>query len=162
VFLASRGDATKTLSTSLRNMLSMPLLYAAILGLAFNFSGLAVPDPLLKATDLAGKAAAPAMLVVLGMQLASARVRQDWRLLSLGTILKLVAAPLIAVAFAGLLRLNGLSWQIAILETATPTAVSTVIISEEFEASPAFASSMVLVTTIFSLATLTATLALIS
>jgi predicted permease len=162
VFLASRGGKAGSVRASLRNMFGMPLLYAAVLGLVVNFAGITVPAPLLKATDLAGKAAVPVMLLVLGMQLASARVGEELKFVSVGAILKLFVAPMVALGFAGLLRLSGLPWQIAILETAMPTAVSTVIISQEFEASPAFTSSMVLVTTVLSVATLTGALALIS
>lgn len=162
VFLASLGGKAGSVAASLKNMLGMPLLYAALLGLACNFAGVTVPAPLLKATDLAGKAAVPVMLLVLGMQLAGARLGEELRFIGVGTVLKLFVAPAIAMAFASLLHLSGLPWQIAILEAAMPTAVSTVIISQEFEASPAFASSMVLVTTILSVATLTATLAVLS
>ena len=162
VFLASRGGRSDGFKESLRSVLGMPLLYAAILGLIVNFTRFSVPAPLMKAVDLAGKAAVPVMLVNLGMQLAGSRLGQDWRVLSAGTVLKLLAAPALTLGLAAALRLSGVAWQVALVEAATPTAVTTVIVCDEFDASPALASSMVLVTTIFSLFTITGLLALIT
>lgn len=162
VYLASRGGRAGSISASLRNVVSMPLLYGVLLGLLVNFTGWRVPAPLLKTADLAGRAAVPTMLLVLGMQLARSRLGDDRLVLSVGTVLKLIIAPLIALLFATMLRMTGVTWQVALVESATPTAVTTVIISEEFEASPRLASGMVLITTLCSLVTLTVLLALIS
>jgi len=102
------------------------------------------------------------MLLVLGMQLSRVRLDRHLALISLGAVMKLVAAPLVALVFASLLRLAGVAWQVALVQSAMPTAVTTVIISEEFEASPVTTSGMVLVTTVLSIASLTALLALIT
>jgi malate permease and related proteins len=162
VYLASRGGEAGTVRKSLRNTLTMPLLYAAVLGLAFNLSGWSVPEPLMKAIELAGRAAVPLMLLVLGMQLARSRLGNDLRILSLGSALRLIVGPALGLAFATLLALRQVSWQVAILESAMPTAVTTVILSEEFGASTDLASGMVLITTLLSVITLTGLLALIS
>ena len=162
VFLASRGGRAGTITASLRNAVRMPILYAALLGLVFNFTGWESPAPIMKATELVGRASVPMMLLVLGMQLTRIRLGEDLLHITLGTVLRLVGAPAVALLLAGLLRLTGVAWQVAIIQSAMPAAVTNIIISEEFEAAPEFASGMVLVTTLASVVTLTGVLSLIT
>ncbi len=157
VFLSARGRATAQLA--LRRMISMPLLYATILGLIFNLGNLTVPATLAKAIHLVGQAAVPSMLLVLGVQLAETfRSRQRWvHLTALGalTVLRLVIAPALAWLFAGLVGLNGLARDVSVLETAMPTAVMTTILATEFDSDAPFAALGVMVTTLLSLPTVT-------
>ncbi len=157
VFLSARGRATAQLA--LRSMISMPLLYATILGLIFNLGNLTVPATLAKAIHLVGQAAVPSMLLVLGVQLAETfRSRQRWvHLTALGalTVLRLVIAPALAWLFAGLVGLNGLARDVSVLETAMPTAVMTTILATEFDSDAPFAALGVMVTTLLSLPTVT-------
>ena len=161
VFLASRGGKAGTVGDSLKNVLRMPILYAALLGLLFNVTGWIVPEPLMKATELAGRASVPVMLLLLGMQLTRIRLGRDWPHITAGAALRLIAAPAVSALLAGGLHLAGVAWQVAIVQAAMPTAVTNIIISEEFESAPEFASGMVLFTTIASVVTLTGLLRLI-
>jgi len=161
VFLASRGGKAGTVSASLKNALRMPILYAALIGLLFNLTNATVPEPLMRTTDLAGRAAVPVMLIVLGMQLTRIRLGQDLPRITVGTVLRLIVGPAVSLLLAGLLNLAGVAWQVAVVQAAMPTAVTNVIISEEFESAPEFASGMVLLTTLASVITLTGLLRLI-
>jgi predicted permease len=67
VYLSARGRATAQMA--LRRMVSVPLLYATLLGLVFNLGNLTVPEPLGKAVHVLGQASVPIMLVVLGARL---------------------------------------------------------------------------------------------
>lgn len=160
VFIASRGGKAGSISASLRNTFKMPILYAALLGLLFNFAGWTVPDPLARATELAGRASVPLMLLLLGMQLTRIRLARDLPRITVGATLRLIGGPMVSLALAGILQLNGVAWQVAIVQAAMPTAVTNIILSEEFESAPEFASGMVLLTTIASVATLTGLLGL--
>jgi len=162
VYLASRGGAAATVKASLRNMLTMPILYAALAGLVVNLTQAQVPTAIMRSTELAGRASIPMMLLLLGMQLTQTRLGEHVKLLSIGTFLKLIAAPAIGLAFATILRMEGVAWQVAIVESAMPTAVTNVIITTEFESASDIASGMVLVTTLTSVFTLTLLLALIT
>ena len=75
VYIASSGHSNVT--KSLAAVFKMPLLYAALLGLAFNAFHLTLPDPISLAIELAAAAALPVMLVNLGLELAP---RKDKRL----------------------------------------------------------------------------------
>jgi predicted permease len=164
VYLSARGRATAQLA--LRRMVSMPLLYATILGVVFNLGNLTVPETLAKAIHLLGQAAVPSMLLVLGVRLAEIfQCRQRMvHLPALGavTVLRLIVAPALAWLFAGLVGLNGLARDVSVLETAMPTAVMTTILATEFDSDASFAALCVMVTTLVSLPTVTILLNLLT
>ena len=164
VYLSARGRATARLA--LRRMLSMPLLYAAILGLVFNLGGLTIPEALAKAIHVLGQASVPIMLVVLGVRLAETfQSRQRMvHLPALGVVavLRLIVAPALAWLFASLMGLHGLARDVSVLETAMPTAVMATILATEFDSDASFAALSVMVTTLLSLPTVTILLNLLS
>jgi len=60
------------------NTLKLPLVYAVTVGLIFATSRPhSDADPLTKAIDLASGAAVPTMLVILGIELAHAKIEAD-------------------------------------------------------------------------------------
>lgn len=157
VYLSASGRASAW--TALRRVAGVPLAYAALLGLAFNLSGLNVPEPLGKAVHLLGQASVPAMLVVLGVKLAETLQsrRQGLNLPALGTVtlVRLVVAPALAWFIAGAVGLHGLARDVTVLQSAMPTAVITTILATEFDSDPPFAAMCVLITTLGSLLMLT-------
>ena len=157
VYLSARGRASSLVA--LRRVASVPLIYAAVLGLIFNLYGWIAPEPLQKAVHLLGQASVPAMLVVLGMSLAETfrNSGQGLPLQALGivTVGRLLVAPALTWAVAGLVGLTGLARDVTVLESAMPTAVITTILATEFDTNPPFAAMCVLITTLFSLPTVT-------
>jgi len=157
VYLAARGCSTGTLA--IRRLASVPLVYAAILGLALNMAHFAVPEPLSKAIHLLGQASVPVMLVTLGIQLAQTS-HDKWRgihIPALATVIlaRSFIAPALALLAAVLLGLSGLTRNVVITQSAMPTAVMTTIIAAEFECDSSFVTAAVLSTTLISLVTLT-------
>lgn len=157
VYLTARGRVPP--ASALRRVLGVPLVYAAALGLALNLSHWVVPEPLQKAIHLLGQASVPAMLTVLGVNLAeTARTERDmvhWGALGVAVGLRLIVAPALAWLLSSTLGLNELTRDVVTLESAMPTAVITIILANEFESDPPFASMCVLVSTLASLLTLT-------
>lgn len=164
VYLAARGRAS--IGMALRRVLRVPLAYAAVLGLAFNLLGVALPEPLLKSVDLLGQAAVPVFLAVLGIQLAQTfQARQRPRhlaALAVVTLGRLCLAPAIALLIAWSLGLNGLSQDVVTLQCAMPTAVITTVLATEFEADTSFITLSIFATTIASVVTVTLWLNLIA
>lgn len=157
VYLTARGRVPP--STALRRVLGVPLVYAAALGLALNLSHLAIAEPLQKAIHLLGQASVPAMLTVLGVNLAETVSNQrnavHWPALIAAVGLRLIVAPALAWVLGSALGLSGLTRDVVTLESAMPTAVITIILANEFESDPSFASMCVLASTLASLLTLT-------
>jgi len=144
---------------AIRRLASVPLVYAAILGLALNVAHFTVPEPLAKAIHLLGQASVPVMLVTLGLQLAQTG-HDKWQgihvpALATAVAVRLLIAPALALLAALLLGLSGLTRNVVIAQSAMPTAVMTAIIAAEFECDNSFVTAAVLSTTIISILTLT-------
>ncbi len=157
VYLSARGRAS--VREALGRVVRMPLVYAAVVGLALNLSGITPPDALSKAAHLLGQASVPAMLVLLALSLVGAIRDRHYRVnvpaLGAVAVARLVIAPLMATGIAALIGLQGLTRDVTILQNAMPTAVITTILATEFDSDPPFAALAVLVTTLASLFTVT-------
>lgn len=160
VFLASWGRAS--ILKSLKNAISVPGPYAAGLGLLVNFAHLPLPDLVMRVAYILQGAAVPLMLLLLGIQIARVEFRGGpWPIILGASGLRLVGGPLIGIAVATALGLEGVTWQVAVIQSAMPTAVVTTILATEFESDPQITSSVVLVSTLSSVATLSVLLYLV-
>ncbi|MBN1247186.1 MAG: AEC family transporter [Anaerolineae bacterium] len=159
VFIAARGQAASP-RESLKRVLSVPVLYAALIGLVVNVTGLRLPEPILKAANVMGQGLVPASLLVLGAQvlwsLEARRRPAKTGPLAIATMGRLVVAPLLAFAIGDLVGLEGLTQKVLTLESATPAAVMSLVLATEFDTDVPFAALAVLVTTLVSLVTVTA------
>lgn len=160
VYIAARGR--QQARDALRNALKVPLAYAGLLGLLVWATGISVPVPIERSAALAGQAAVPVMLVLLGVQLADVRLRDDMGRMTLAAATKLIAAPLIGFALAGPLGLSGVNRQAAILESAMPSAVMATVLATEYDTAPQFTAGVVMLSTLGSLVTVTLVITLLS
>jgi len=153
VYIASSGRTD--MRASLRAVTKMPVVYAAVLGLAFNMLHWSLPEPIARALDLAAAAALPVMLANLGLELARARLRDyDWRVMTAAGI-KLLVAPVVALALAAAMNMQGLTRSVSVVEASMPTAVMASLIATEFQARPDFVTNVVFISTLGSTITLT-------
>jgi malate permease and related proteins len=138
-----------------------PALLAMIPVLFFYGTGFEVPLFLSRTTGLLGKAMIPMLLLTLGVQLSevgSFRINLD---VFIATSLRLIAAPLLAAGLFIFFSLSAIEIKSGILQSAMPVAVLVSIISIEYNIVPAFVTTTVLFSTIFSILTLTALLTLV-
>ncbi len=157
VTIASLGSAS--LKESLARLAGIPAIYAAALGGLFNAFNWPIPFPLERTVSLLSDATIPAMLIVLGLQVQRGQRSWEFKALAFATGMRLVGGALIALLTAGLLGLRGAALNAGVIEAATPTAVMTTILATEFDARPAFVTSVVFITTLLSPLTLTPLLA---
>ncbi|HSD20617.1 MAG TPA: AEC family transporter [Anaeromyxobacter sp.] len=121
----------------------------------------ALPLSVSRSVGLLGGAMIPTMLLALGLQLAEAgRLRVTPDVVAV-TVLRLVAAPLVAAAIVGSFRLGDLERATGILQSGTPAAILVAIIAVEHDIAPPFVTTAVIFSTICSLPTLTVLLALV-
>jgi predicted permease len=164
VSIAAGSDGSGWRS-AVRRMLAVPPVYAAlgavlVRALAIDMTQ-PVLEPILAGVDIAGQAAIPVMLTILGMQLAQTSIAQHLSLALAASGLRLVAAPAIAWIAAALIGLTGLARQTSIVEASMPAAVINIILATEYRTAPAFVTSAVLISTLISPFTLTLILALL-
>lgn len=158
---AERGLAREVLLRTLR----MPQVYATIAGLlvqATGFDPAAQTGPLLggfRALALLGEASLPMMLIVLGVQLAGGVAREEPRLVALTSLLRLVVSPLVAYGLGRALGMDQLSLAVGVMLAGMPAAVNSTIIALEFDSRPSLVVATVIATSLLSLLTLSAILA---
>lgn len=158
VYLAARGTSSGRRETW-RRVLSVPVIYAAVVGLVFNLTGLALPEPVFRAVHILAQGLVPSSLVVLGAQLVAAFQQRHrvshWTSLVAVCLVRLLVAPLLAYVIGGLIGLNPLARRVLTLESATPSAVMSLVLATEFDADVPFAALSILTTTMASLLTVT-------
>jgi malate permease and related proteins len=158
-YLASRGK--NSVGRSVLNMLKLPALYAAIAALILRDLNFMTPDFISKPVALVGNAAVPVLLLLLGMQLARTRIRGDLTLISIATFIKLVVTAALSIGLAAAMGMEGLTRAVCVTEASMPSAVTTIMMSIEFEADPDFVTSVVFLSTLLSSITLTLTFAVL-
>lgn len=152
--LIAQGQGVKW-QEALRNTLKIPIFYGMGLALLCKLFAWQPPGFILRATDLLGQATIPIMLVLLGMQLSRTKVSMNWGFFSLATMIRLLVGPLLAIALAALLGLDGLTRKIVILQTSTPAAVLPLLYTLRFNTRPDLVSGTILLSTLCSAITLT-------
>lgn len=153
VYIASVGRSSAR--QALVGLAKVPVIYAIVLALGLRELGWTVPLPLMRAVDLAGGAAIPMMLVILGMQVARIRLPASKRLLGVAVGLRLLLSPAIGIALAAFLGMAGAERQAGVLEAAMPAAVLTTMLAVKFDVEPDFVAAAVLFGTVLSPFTLT-------
>jgi predicted permease len=159
VYVTSVGKRTP--QQALLGLLRVPAVYAIPVALLVRISDITLPLPITRPIELLGRATVPSMLILLGMQISRSGLPKHPKLLLGSSALRLVISPLIAWLIAPLFNLTGMAFQAGIIETATPTAVLTMVIATEFDVEPEFVTSAVMITTILSPLTLTPLLAIL-
>ncbi len=138
-----------------------PALLAVVPALIVNIADLRVPLLFSRIAELAGGAMVPSLLVTLGVRLAQEGKPVLNAHLLTASMLRLVAAPLIAFFLSVPLEITGLERAVGILQSGMPVAILASIIALEYELMPEFVTSSVLLTSLAGMGTLTIVLSLV-
>ena len=160
IFLASSGSAS--LSRSLAQVFRQPMIYAVAAALVLNLARIPVPGFLSSALALPSQAAIPLMLLVLGMHFAGTTGIEARGLVSVAVVTRLIVGTLVGWALTVALGMDGVARDVMIIGASMPTAVFTILTATQFVARPRFVSDVVVVSTLVSIVTVTAVLAVLS
>lgn len=160
VFIASSGHASPR--DSLVQVARQPVLYAVAAALFFGLTDTPVPGFANAAVSLAGQAAIPMMLLVLGMQISGSGRVEEPRLTAVAVATRLVLGTLVGVLLADALGITGVARNVMIVGAAMPTAVFTTLTATRYGTRPRFVSDVVVASTLASIVTVTAVLASLS
>ena len=139
-----------------------PIVQAVTLGVLVSALRIAVPEPVLRFLDLLGSAAAPCALFAIGLFLSDKGLGTSRLEVALASIGKVLLQPLIAVALLPwFLDLDTMWGKAAVLCAALPTAANAFVIAKEYETFVEGASGTILVSTVTSVATVSALLVLL-
>ena len=145
-----RGSAVKAALIAL----SSPLALAVVPALVVNLTDAELPIWLDRPIALLAGALIPVMLLTLGIQLAGMPRALPSPRIGIPIAIKLLLAPALAALAIGLFGLGGLPGDIVVLQAAMPAAVFTSLIAIEHELEADYVTSIVLLGTLVSAATL--------
>ena len=153
VVIASLGHLD--LKSAILGVFKLPILYAVMIALLFKGFGVQVPLPLARTIEIAANGAIPAMIILLGLELARVEWSNSLRATSLGVATKLLLGPLVGFLLAGLFGLQGHVRQGSAIEASMPAAVATTVVATEFKLEPQLVTAIVFFGTVLSPLTLT-------
>ncbi len=152
IYYATKGKYN--FKKSLYIVAKMPIVSAAIAGLLWGQLNLPMPQNIYKAIDLVANATIPTMMLVLGMQVAVMKISNvHWENVSLALVIRLIISPLIAFFLVLALPISSLLAKVMIVQAATPAAVITTMLALEYDNYPDLVASITLLSTLFSIAT---------
>ncbi len=159
VLIASMGRVNW--HDALKRMARLPAVYAAVLAVLVYSLRITVPAPLMSGISIAGAGAIPMMLLILGMQIADMKPEESTRYVVPAVALRLIGGPLVGLAVAALLGLQGVGRSTMIIEAAMPTAVITLILASEFGLPSSSVARIVVFSTLVSPLTIATTVTIL-
>ena len=163
VYLAAKGGTgSSSIGSSLRSVARMPILHGMVLGILLQKCGVSIPNNLMVSIKMVGDASIPAVMIILGMQLAmSSLKRVPLAKMSGSIVIRLIVSPFLAWVLAFWLPADPMVKQIFILSSGMPTAANTALLAIRFDTDPELVSSATFLSTILSIPSLAIILALI-
>jgi predicted permease len=147
LFHNTLGIATVSGKTSLRFVVTSPVILATLLSLVLIFTGTHLPSWAHNSLALLGQITIPLMLFALGVALAGMAIRH-WHKNLLLAVLRLCICLLTGFGVAALFELEGIIRQVIILEAAMPAAIFNYILAERYRQSPDEVASVIALSTL--------------
>lgn len=145
----------------LKHVVANPIVAGILLGIAFGFTGLALPEVVDQTVTLLSDAALPLALVALGMGLAEYGIREGGRESLAISALKLVAHPLAVFALGWALGLPPIELQAVVVLAALPVGANVYLMARQFEVAHAPVASSLVLTTLLAAVSVPVVLALL-
>lgn len=146
-----------------RAVLQNPIVLGLAAGFVLNLLDVTLPSPIDRTLALLAAAAVPCALFAMGASVVGYPMRGDVRPAALLATLKLLVHPLIVWVVGGwVLGVEGIWLAVAIVMAAMPTGVNVYLFGARYDAAAGVAARTVLLSSVVSVATLSALLVLLS
>ncbi len=142
--------AGKQWKDGLKEILKVPVLYAAVLGLIFNLCNITLPKLAMNTLNLIAMISIPLALIVLGYNLSKVKLA-SLPTTFIASFLRVGVGLLLGLLAVNLFNLTGVFKSVVILDSAMPAAVNASIIATKYDTEADLVSSVVFVTTLMSL-----------
>jgi malonate transporter len=145
---------------ALRHALTKPVVLAPVLGILLSLSGLSLGAVAAASLMLIGQAAAGVALFLTGLILSAQSFRLDWKVVG-ATGTADVIRPLLAAAIVHVLPVPSEIAKVSILLATVPSGFSGILFAENYRVRSPEVGSMVIASTVFSIATLAITIGIL-
>lgn len=137
----------------LLEIFKFPFIYAALLGLTFNLTGLRLPATLIKSIEMLGGITIPLALLMLGFRLSTTRIK-SLALPLLSSVLRMGLGALIAYLAVLLFKIDGLLAKSLIVMSTLPSAFMGLVLAERYKKDEDFTASAIALCTLLSIFTI--------
>ena len=139
----------------LRQLARIPAIWAALLAVILNFSGVPLPTMLESVLRLLDIGIVPLMLIAIGLSLEWRGVqRKAWGPLLMVIAVQLILMPLFVWSISGIFDFSNNQQRALVLEAAMPSMVIGIMICEHYHLDTAFYAAAVTLSTLLSIVTL--------
>jgi predicted permease len=142
-------------------VLGNPVVASILIGAAWGFVALPLPEFVDQTLAFMGEAAVPLSLIALGMGLGAYGIREGWRISATITFLKLALQPATVSLLAWLIALPPLETQAIVMLAALPVGANVYLMSRQFDTLGAPVAASLVLSTALAAATVPLILALI-
>ena len=147
-----RSDNAASIRQILFRIVTNPLIIGCAVGLGLNWTG--TPDILFDTIDIIGKGGLGLTLLAVGAGLRLDQMAADKLLVAIGVLTRLIGMPLIVIAMASIIGLEGLPRTVAIIAGAVPTAASAYVMARKMGGNAELMSNILTFQVIVSFVTL--------
>ncbi len=148
-------------SFDIKKILSLPVLWAAIIALIINASNISLVTGISRGIEILGQGAIPLVLLLLGMQIAQRGLKMPSVVNFFGAFSKLILAPVVAFLLAKIFGLANLELSVLVLLASMPPAVLNFMLALEFDASPEEVAGTIVLSTLSALFTISIVVSLL-
>jgi predicted permease len=135
---------------NVKEVVKLPVVYAAILGLIFNFTNVSMPELAMNTLDFISLMAIPLVLIILGHNLSRAKM-SSLPTTFLASFLRMGVGLGIGLLCVSILDIGGVYRSVVILDSVMPAAAVSALLSTKYKNEAGLVPSVVLITTVASL-----------
>jgi predicted permease len=153
VIIASHEKSSFTLS-ALKPILTLPLIYALIIGFVFHYFNIQLSENALRPISLLSGAAVPLLLITLGMQLSKIKVNKEtMKLPMVSAAVRIGLGFTVAFVITAMIGIGGIERDVIVICSAMPTKITTYPIAAKFGTNSEGVSMTILFSTMISIIT---------
>jgi len=153
--LKKSGGFASLIGTLIRRLSRNPMLIAPVLGLCYAATGLDLPEPVDRFSQILGSAAGPCALFAIGLFMVGKPHSQGKAEVAVMTALKLLGQPaLTALMVFAVFPVDPLAGKVAVLMAALPTGAGSFVLAQAYGVYVLRTSSAILASTIASVLTI--------
>lgn len=152
------GGRSQKLGFWVKQIMLNPLILSSFAGILWSFLALPMPVILDRSLNIATGMALPLALIAIGGSFSLERLKGDLMRTAFAAGIKLIWLPLLAALLLTGLGVTGQDLAIGVLMAGAPTATATYIMAHQLNGDAELSGSIVMMTTLFSAVSYTATL----
>lgn len=154
-------DRIAVVKKTVRGIVTNPIILGIFAGIPFALLQMQFPIMIEKGIDSVAGLSTPLALMVIGAGFSTGAVGKNWKMASIATVIKLIVIPGVFLPLAAYMGFRKEAMVALLILTGAPTTVSSYIMAKNMGNDSELASSIVVLTTLFSSITLTVILFLL-